>query len=136
MNERLTTNDFWTGGDRTRLVAVTSDAVTFRTKDGRTATLHPEEFLRRFLLHVLPAGFVKIRHSGLFASRAVSTVLPIAQRLLADRPQTSDSDPDVPSPWATLLYRLTGFDVTRCPRCETSTLDRRVLVPYAQRRPP
>jgi hypothetical protein len=100
----------------------------------RTATLHPEAFLRRLLLHVLPAGFVKIRHSGLFAPRAVSTVLPIAQRFLADRPQTSD--PDVPSPWATLLYRLTGIDVTRCPRCEQSTLDRRVLLPYAHRRPP
>jgi predicted Zn-ribbon and HTH transcriptional regulator len=117
-----------------RLVAVTSDAVTFRTKDGRTATLHPQEFLRRLLLHVLPAGFVKIRHSGLFAPRQVSTSLPIAQRLLADRPQTAE--PTAPSPWATLLYRLTGFDVTRCPRCEQSTLDRRMLVPYAQRAPP
>ncbi len=56
-----------------RLVAVTPEAVTFRTKDGRTTTLHPEEFLRRLLLHVLPAGFVKIRHSGLFASRQVSS---------------------------------------------------------------
>src|SRR5205823_4559478 len=50
-----------------RLVAVTPDAVTFRTKHGHTATLHPEDFLRRLLLHVLPAGFVKIRHTGLFA---------------------------------------------------------------------
>jgi hypothetical protein len=91
-----------------RLVSVTDDAVTFRTKDGRTATLHPEEFLRRLLLHVLPAGFVKIRHSGLFASRQVSTSLPIAQRLLADRaatPRRSRSDssrggrrPNTPSP--------------------------------------
>ena len=69
-----------------RLVAVTPDAVTFRTKDGRTVTLHPEEFLRRLLLHVLPSGFVKIRHSGLFAPRQVSTSLPIAQQLLAGRP--------------------------------------------------
>jgi hypothetical protein len=84
-----------------RLVAVTSDAVTFRTRDGRTATLHPEEFLRRFLLHVLPAGFAKLRHSGLFAPRALSKVLPIAQQLLAPRPQASD--PGGPSPWATLL---------------------------------
>jgi hypothetical protein len=117
-----------------RLVAVTPDAVTFRTKDGRTVSLHPHEFLRRLLLHVLPAGFVKIRHSGLFAPRAVSTALPIAQRLLADRSPTAD--PTLPSPWATLLYRLTGFDVTRCPRCEQAPLDRHVLVPYAQRPPP
>jgi hypothetical protein len=117
-----------------RLVAVTSDAVTFRTKDGRTATVHPEEFLRRLLLHVLPSGFVKIRHSGLFAPRQVSTALPIAQRLLADRPQAVPST--APSPWATLLHRLTGIDVTRCPRCQRSPLNRRVLLPYAQRPPP
>src|SRR5262249_27275722 len=65
-----------------RLVAVTPDAVTFRTKDGRTVTLHPEEFLRRLWLHVLPRGFVKIRHGGLFAPRQVSTTLPIARDLL------------------------------------------------------
>jgi hypothetical protein len=116
-----------------RLVAITPEAVTFRTKDGHTATVHPHEFLRRLLLHVLPAGFVKIRHSGLFAPRQVSTTLPIAQRLLADRPPPAD--PPVSAPWATLLYRLTGVDVTRCPRCAHPTLDRRVLVPYAQRPP-
>ena len=117
-----------------RLVAVTPDAVTFRTKHGRTATLHPEEFLRRLLLHVLPAGFVKIRHSGLFAPRQVPTTLPIARRLLADRPQTTPSA--APSPWPSLLQRLTGIDLTRCPRCDRSPLDRRVLVPYAPRPPP
>jgi hypothetical protein len=119
-----------------RLVAVTPGAVTFRTKDGRTATLHPEEFLRRLLLHVLPSGFVKIRHSGLFAARQVATALPIAQRLLADRPQAAPSTVTAPSPWATLLHRLTGIDVTRCPRCGRSPLDRRVLLPYAPRPPP
>ena len=117
-----------------RLVAVTDDAVTFRTKVGHTITLHPEEFVRRLLLHVLPPGFVKIRHSGLFAARQVSTTLPIAQRLLADRPPAAAST--APSPWATVLQRLTGIDVTRCPRCDRSPLDRRVLLPYAQRPPP
>ena len=117
-----------------RLVSVTGDAVTFRTKDGRTLTLPPEEFLRRLLLHVLPAGFVKIRHSGLFASRQVSTALPIVQRLLADRPPIAE--PESPSSWTVLFQRLTGIDLSRCPRCERSTLDRRVLSPYAGRPPP
>jgi hypothetical protein len=117
-----------------RLVSVTDDAVTFRTKDGRTATLHPEEFLRRLLLHVLPSGFVKIRHSGLFASRQVSTSLPIAQQLLANR--TPIERPETPSSLAALLQRLTGIDITRCPRCEQSPLDRRVLTPYTGRPPP
>jgi hypothetical protein len=117
-----------------RLVSVTDDAVTFRTKDGRTLTLPPEEFLRRLLLHVLPAGFVKIRHSGLFASRQVSAALPIVQRLLADRPPLEE--PESPSSWTVLFQRLTGIDLTRCPRCAQSTLDRRVLFPYAGRPPP
>jgi len=51
-----------------RLLEVTRDRVTFRTKLGRTATLHPVEFLRRLLRHVLPQGFHKIRHTGLYAS--------------------------------------------------------------------
>jgi Putative transposase len=114
-----------------RLVAVTTDGVTFRTKDGRTVTLHPEEFLRRLLLHVLPRGFVKIRHSGLFAPRQVSTPLPIARDVLPERPHTAP--PTAPSLWTTLLLRLTGIDVTRCPRCERSPLDRRVLLPQQQR---
>jgi hypothetical protein len=118
-----------------RLVAVTPDAVTFRTKDARTVTLHPEEFLRRLLLHVLPRGFVKIRHSGLFAPRQVSTTLPIARDVLADRPHGAPS-PTTPSPWTTVLLRLTGFDVTRCPRCDGSPLDRRVLLPQRERPPP
>src|SRR5205823_6257094 len=96
----------------------------------RTATLHPEEFLRRLLLHVLPAGFVKIRHTGLFAPRQVPTTLPIARRLLAARPQPTASA--APSPWASLLQRLTGIDLTRCPRCDRAPLDRLVLVPYAR----
>lgn len=113
-----------------RLVAVTDDAVTFRTKDGRTATLHPEDFLRRLLSHVLPIGFVKIRHSGLFASRQVSTSLPIAQQLLANRAPIEHRQ--TPSSLAILLQRLTGIDITRCPRCDQS-LDRRVLTLYAGR---
>lgn len=117
-----------------RLVSITDDTVTFRTKDGRALSLPPEEFLRRLLLHVLPAGFVKIRHSGLFASRQVSTALPIVQRLLADRPPLSH--PESPSSWTALFQRLTGIDLTRCPRCAQPTLDRRVLSPYAGRPPP
>ena len=53
-----------------RFVAITQQAVTFRTKEGKATTLPPTEFLRRFLQHVLPKGFQKIRHYGLYASAA------------------------------------------------------------------
>jgi hypothetical protein len=51
-----------------RLVDVRADAVTFRTKNGKAETLHPVDFLRRFVEHVLPPGFKKIRHFGLYAT--------------------------------------------------------------------
>ena len=51
-----------------RLLDVGDEHVTFRTKDGRSVTLDPVEFLRRFVQHVLPDRFHKIRHGGLYAS--------------------------------------------------------------------
>src|SRR5438132_9759340 len=119
-----------------RLVAVTADTVTFRTKDGRTATLHPHEFLQRLLLHVLPAGFVKIRHAGLFAPRQVVTGLPIAQRLLARRAAPPPAATALPPTWVALLQRLTGLDLTRCPRCQQPTLERRPVRRHDERAPP
>jgi hypothetical protein len=50
-----------------RLVALDARGVTFRTKNGKTVTLDPVTFLDRFVEHVLPTGFVKIRHYGLLA---------------------------------------------------------------------
>ena len=120
-----------------RLVAVTADTVTFRTKDGHTATLHPHEFLARLLLHGLPAGFVKIRHGGLFAPRQVATALPIAQRLLARRAALRPPVATAPPPtWVALLQHLTGLDLTRCPRCQQPTLERRQLLRHDERAPP
>jgi len=52
----------------TRLLGVARDQVTFSTKNGKTATVHPVDFLHRLVQHVLPPGFLKIRHSGLYGS--------------------------------------------------------------------
>lgn len=65
-----------------RLVDVSEYHVTFRTKHGKTATLHPVEFLRRFVQHVLPDGFHKIRHGGLYASAQQDGALEQARALL------------------------------------------------------
>jgi hypothetical protein len=51
-------------------------------------TLGAQEFLRRFLLYVLPRGFVRIRSFGFLANRRRATLLPLCQRLLADQPKT------------------------------------------------
>jgi len=68
-----------------RLLAVTDDKVTFRTKGRKTITLHPVEFLRRFLLHILPQGFHKVRHYGLYASTGDGGLLEQARAILDRR---------------------------------------------------
>ncbi len=71
-----------------RLVSFANDQVTFRWRDSahhnkkRLMTLQVNEFLRRFLLHVLPPGFVRIRHFGFLSTRKRSTLLPLCFRLL------------------------------------------------------
>ncbi len=65
-----------------RLLDVGPDHVTFRTRGQQTATLTPVEFLRRFLQHVLPDGFHKIRHVGLYADAKPGGLLEQAKALL------------------------------------------------------
>lgn len=107
-----------------RILAVTDDAVTFRTRGDQTATLHPHEFLRRFLQHVLPDRFVKLRHYGLLAPGNVNTKLVRARTALERSSATaprSPADSSLPpakaTTWFELLRRLTGVDPTRCPIC-------------------
>ena len=87
-----------------RLLALDERGVTFRWKDyrakGRTRhkvmTLAATEFLRRFLLHVLPAGFHRIRHYGMLANTARKDALALARRLL-DQPAPA-AQPAPPAP--------------------------------------
>ncbi len=78
--------------------------VTFRYKDYRrnsrerfrTMTLDPGEFIRRFLIHVLPKGFHRIRHYGLLASSARKASLALARHLLAVAPPPDNDAPAGP----------------------------------------
>ena len=80
-----------------RLVALADDNVTYRWRDSargnkkRLMTLPVEEFLRRFLLHLLPPGFVRIRNFGFLANRNRATLLPLCFRLLGDLEKTTSS---------------------------------------------
>ena len=119
-----------------RLLDVTDQHVTFRTKNGRTVTLSPVEFLRRFLLHVLPDGFKKIRHFGLYASAATDGSLPIARALLEPAVSVTAhaASPSRVACWTDRLRLLTGRDVNHCPRCGL-VLDH-VPIPHAPARSP
>jgi hypothetical protein len=86
-----------------RLVALSEGNVTFRWRDSahgnkkRLMTLAIEEFLRRFLLHVLPPGFVRIRNFGFLANRNRATLLPLCRQLLGGSQQNAAAPPS-PSP--------------------------------------
>jgi hypothetical protein len=85
-----------------RLLAFDQRGVTFRYKDYRRSgadrqqvmTLSAEEFIRRFLLHVLPTGFHRIRHYGLLAGGTRKASLALARRLLAVAPPPQDNAPE------------------------------------------
>ena len=123
-----------------RLVSFDGHDVCFRTKDGRTTTVDAVEFVRRFLLHVLPAGFVKIRHYGLVAAANVTTKLETARRCLLNLDH--DDVPTVPPPetppsWRDLVFALTGIDLLVCPVCGGRSMERRALRDDAEgSRPP
>jgi Putative transposase/Transposase zinc-binding domain len=88
-----------------RLLRFDKDGVTFRYKDYRRdgadrqqiMTISADEFVRRFLLHVLPKGFHRIRHYGLLAGATRKTRLDHARRLLGVTPPSDDDTPDEPA---------------------------------------
>ncbi|HYA53429.1 MAG TPA: IS91 family transposase [Streptosporangiaceae bacterium] len=108
-----------------RLVSVADGQVRFRWKDYahgsrlKTMTLAADEFLRRFLLHVLPGGFVRIRHFGFLANRGRTGKLARCRVLLAVRPPET---PAAAEPVAALMRRLTGVDIEQCSVCHTGRL--------------
>jgi hypothetical protein len=96
-----------------RLMSLTSDCVTFTWKDyrragcRRTMTLRGVEFLRRFLLHLLPKGFMRVRHYGFLANRCRRTKLDRCRQLLA----TTPAPPSPP------CDEMVDPDPPRCPEC-------------------
>ena len=123
------------GISNARIERVAGDGVTFRTKAGARVTLAPEEFLRRFLLHVLPPGFTKIRHYGLLAAGNVNGRLERARALLstATAPTPATATP-APQAWTEVLLALAGVDVAVCRQCHARAVVRCPL-PSPRKRP-
>lgn len=109
-----------------RIVSMEDGEVTFRYKDRadgnrkQLMALPALAFLRRFLLHVLPPGLVRIRHYGFLANAVRRGRIEICRKLL-DVPFPADEHAPRET-WDTLLLRLTGKDVNACPRCETGRM--------------
>lgn len=112
-----------------RLGRLEGGRVTFNYKDysqggrGREMTLPVEEFIRRFLLHVLPESFVRIRYFGLLSNRHRKQNLTRCRELLAGQP-AAEVEASSQENWRARLMRLTGRDPTICPVCGQGHLRR------------
>jgi hypothetical protein len=111
-----------------RLVSVADGKVTFRWKDyahggkQRKMTVTAEEFLRRFMLHVLPRRFVRIRFAGFLANRRRQQLLPLCTELLEGTPQPCSQTPESSEGPMRLIEKLTAQQIRR------RSVDRKTLV--------
>ena len=103
-----------------RILSTDNGKIKFKYKYRRngsetkeTMELNAKEFMRRFLLHVLPSGFMRIRHYGFLCNRAKKKLLPICLSLLGAVPVTKE---DICS--EVLLKKLTGVELNICPCCK------------------
>ena len=104
-----------------RIEGIDGDSIAFKWKDykdhskQKTMKLHAMEFIRRFLLHVLPKGFCKIRYYGIFASRNRKTVLTLCRKALGYRISKSKF---TGLSWQESLQLISGINVHVCPVCK------------------
>lgn len=110
-----------------RLLRLENHRVTFRWKNYRnnnrigTMTLDANEFIRRFLLHVLPGRFVRIRQFGFLANRNRTENIALCRKLIAS-PESSDSQLVQNLDWKSRYEKLTGESLRVCPSCHQGQL--------------
>jgi hypothetical protein len=85
--------------------------------------LKADEFIRRFLLHVLPARYVRIRHFGLLANRNRKDHIALCRMIFQDG-KTGTKENDRQKTWQEQLLRICGIDVTTCPVCQKGRMFR------------
>ena len=129
-----------------RLVDFDGEHVRFRWRDyahgnkRKVMRLDAGEFVRRFLLHVLPRRFTRLRHYGVLANRGRARNLALCRALL-DQPAAEPREPETSQ---AMMLRLTGIDITVCRHCGVGTLSRililapqfRAPMPVSRGRPP
>ena len=110
-----------------RIISIDNGRVTFTYRDRqqnneiKKITLDASEFIRRFLLHVLPKGLMKIRYFGFLSHTNKKEQIPLIRKLI---------DPDATSPEKInesvdeMMLRLTGIDITCCPQCKKGKMIR------------
>jgi hypothetical protein len=110
-----------------RILKVQDGTVSFRWRDyadadkQKTMTLKADEFIRRFLLHVLPPRYVRIRHFGLLANRSRKDNIALCRELLGSC-KTVPKEKEKPEAWQDQLLRICGIDVNTCPVCKKGSM--------------
>ena len=117
-----------------RIKSMKGDKVSFTWKDyadnnrKKMMTFDANEFIRRFLIHVLPLRFVKIRHYGILSHRNKKNLLPVCKNLLGvDVFDNADNFKN--EKWQDLLLRTTGRDVNLCPYCKNGNMIKIKILP-------
>lgn len=109
-----------------RLVKIEDGKVFFKVRDkdnpgqSKVTSLPVKEFMRRFLLHVLPKGFMRIRHFGIFGNRSKKEKIALIRKLenIIEKLKTQEEET-----WQEILLRVVGVDITKCPRCLAGELE-------------
>jgi len=125
-----------------RILKVQDGSVSFCWRDyadgdkQKTMTVKSDEFIRRFLLHVLPHRYVRIRHFGLLANRSRKDNIALCRELIGSL-KTVTKEKEKPETWQDQLLRICGIDVTICPVCKKGTiLMVELLIPFRCNSPP
>jgi hypothetical protein len=107
-----------------RIISIDNGTVTFTYRDRQDNNkikpmgLTADEFIRRFLLHILPRGFMKIRYFGFLAHTNKKQAVFLIRRLLGVNSKAEKTKETIPE----MMLRLTGTDITCCPRCKKGTM--------------
>jgi hypothetical protein len=118
-----------------RIVSIDDEGITFKVKnykkqgESTQMTLEPTEFIRRFLMHILPKGFVKIRYYGLLSNRTKKAKLKICRNIIKR---------NYPKPLleglttAQILLELFGVDIHKCPKCSKRSFNTTRSIPQRE----
>ena len=121
-----------------RILAVENDAVTFEWKDyacgnkKREMTIGAQEFIRRFLLHVVPPRYVRIRYYGIMANRNHSKNRNLCRQFY----QMEEEEETPVESWEAILEKVTGQDPRICPHCHKGRLLMVAGIPSLRERSP
>jgi hypothetical protein len=125
-----------------RILTIRDGNVSFLWRDyaddnrQKTMMLQAGEFIRRFLLHVVPSRYVRIRHFGLLANRNRKDAIALCREILGSGKIVTKEN-DRQETWQEQLFRICGIDVTTCPVCKKGRMFRvELLLPYRCNSPP